>query len=368
MKKTSMRLAAVVAAGALVLAACGGSDDESATEDSGGSSETSAEEAVAQDCGTIGFLQPIPESIIFWPLITGNALGYFEDEGIQVELLPGGELPETAFVENGEADIATAGGPEVMQAIDAGADLKVLYDYWNVAAEGLVTLADGPDSPADVQTVGLVTDSDAATVEIIWTALGLDPASVNTITLGESPAILAESLENGSVDAVAGAIIDFIGMQAAGIDIKDIAPEEFKASPSASFIVTPQTIEENGDCIQGFLRAWAKGTYAGLANPEVTQAMGKAAVPEEWVEEAVGVASYDQSIAAQEPVGADGIFGVVQKDVWQAQADELISIGELDTDSLDVSSFVDERFVEGSNDWDRAEVEADMQAWADANM
>ena len=374
MRKTSMRLAAVVAAGALVLAACGG-DDESASEASDSSSaasdeasEESAEGDEVQDCGTIGFLQPLPESIIFWPFITANALGYFEDEGMQVELLPGGELPETAFVDNGTADIATAGGPEVMQALDAGADLKVLYDYWNVAAEGLVTLADGPDNPADVKTVGLVTDSDAATVEIIWSSLGVDPASVNTVTLGESPAILAESLESGSVDAVAGAISDFIGMQAAGLDIKDIAPDSFRASPSASFIVTPTTIEENGDCIEGFLRAWAKGTYAGLVNGEVTQAMGKAAVPEEWTEESVGIASYDQSVAYQEPVGSDGIFGTVQRDVWQAQADDLIEIGELDFESLDVGSFIDERFVEGSNDWDRAEVEADMQAWADANM
>ena len=80
------------------------------------------------------------------------------------------------------------------------------------------------------------------------------------------------------------------------------------------------------------------------------------------------MASYDQSVAAQEPVGSDGIFGIVQQDVWQSQADELIAIGELDAESLDVGSFVDERFVDGANDWDRADVEADMQAWADANM
>lgn len=371
MRTTAIRLGALVAAGALALAACGGSDSDSGS--SGSASPTSTSDSSptgdpAAECGTINFLQPIPESIIFWPLITSNALGYFAAEGIEVNLLPGGELPETAFVENGEADIASAGGPEVMQAIDAGADLKVVYDYWNIAAEGLVTLADGPDSPADVQTVGLVTDSDAATVEIIWTSLGLDPASVNTVTLGESPAILAESLENGSVDAIAGALLDFIGLQAAGVQIKDIAPAEFKASPSASFIVTPDTIANNGTCIEGFLRAWAKGTYAGLVNPAATQAMGREAVPEEWIDEAIGVASYDQSVAAQEPADPAGLFGVVQKAVWQAQADELIAIGELDVPSLDVSTFIDEQFIPGANDWDRATVEADMETWAAENM
>jgi NitT/TauT family transport system substrate-binding protein len=370
MRTPSIRFAAVLAAGALALAACGGSDSDSGTSGSAtptSTSDSSPTGEPAAECGTINFLQPLPESIIFWPLITSRALGYFADEGIEVNLLPGGELPETAFVENGEADIASAGGPEVMQAIDAGADLKVVYDYWNVAAEGLVTLADGPSTPAEVKTVGLVTDSDAATVEIIWASLGLDPASVNTITLGESPAILAESLENGSVDAVAGAISDFIGIQAAGVQLKDIAPAEFRASPSASFIVTPDSIANNGACIQGFLRAWAKGTYAGLVNPEATQAMGRAAVPEEWLDEATGIASYEQSVVYQEPVDPGGLFGVVQKAVWQAQADDLIAIGELDVESLDVNTFIDEQYIPGANDWDRAEVEADTKEWAAAN-
>ena len=105
----------------------------------------------------------------------------------------------------------------------------------------------------------------------------------------------------------------------------------------------------------------------GVQNAKPVKVPGRKA-PEEWEDEAAGVASYDQSVAAQEPVGSDGIFGVVQQDVWQSQADELIAIGELDAESLDVGSFVDERFVDGANDWDRADVEADMQAWADANM
>lgn len=360
MKRSSIGLVALVASAALILSACGGggSDDAGATN----TDDPSA------TCGTFRLLQPIPESILFWPLITSTALGYFEDEGLEVVLLPGGGLPETAFVENGEADIATAGGPEVMQALDAGADLKVLYDYWNVAAEGIVTLGSGTDSIADVKTIGLVSDSDAATIEIVWAQAGLDPSSVTTITLGESPAVLAESLENGTVDAVAGAILDFIGIQAAGVDLKEITPSEFKSSPSASFIVTPETISSNGECTGKFLRAWAKGTYAGLVNAEATQAMGKAAVPEEWIDEATGIASYDQAVPANTPVGGvDAQFGVVQKEVWQAQADSLIAIGELDFESLDVSSFIDEQFIDVATDWDRAQVKADIDAWAAAN-
>jgi NitT/TauT family transport system substrate-binding protein len=392
MASITKRLVALLAALTLIAAACGddddtaddavGTDDAAAEEtddaaeetDAGGESDGGGDDGggdeQAASCGTIDFLQPIPESIIFWPLLTARELGYFADEGIEVNLLPGGELPETAFVENGDADIATAGGPEVLQAIDAGSDLVVLYDYWNVAAEGIVTLADGPDSVEEIADgrIGLVTDSDLATIAVVWQQLGLDPDTADTVVLGESPAILAESLESGDVDAIAGALLDFIGMQAAGLDLKDIAPEEFKASPTASFIVTPDTLENDADCMEGFLRAWAKGTHAGLSNPEATQGIGREAVPEEWEDEAIGIASYDQSVRPQEPVDPDGNFGTVQTEVWQTVADQLIDVGELDAESIDVTSFIDDRLVEGANDWDRAEVEADIDAWADENL
>ena len=356
------RLLASMVACALLAAACG--DDDSNGADSNGADST--EGAAAADCGTIDFLQPIPESIIFWPLLVGNELGYFAEEGIDVNLLPGGELPETAFVENGEADIASAGGPEVLQAIDAGADLVVVYDYWNVAAEGIVTLADGPSSVEEIAdgTYGLVTDSDLATISVAFEELGLDPSTADTVILGESPAILAEALENGDVDAIAGAIIDFIGMQASGVDIVDISPPGFKASPSASFIVTPETMENNSACIEGFLRAWAKGTHAGLHNATNTQAIGRAAVPEEWEDEAAGVASYDQSVAPHEAVGSDGRFGVVQTDVWQSVADQLIGTGDLDTADIEVDDFIDQSLIDGANDWDRAEVESEIDDWS----
>lgn len=341
------KLLALLTAVAMLAAACG-SDDESATP----------------DCGTIDFLQPIPESIIFWPLLVSNELGYFADEGIEVNLLPGGDLPETAFVDNGTADIASAGGPEVLQAMDAGADLVVVYDYWNIAAEGLVTLADSGLSVQDLVggTIGLVTDSDLATVTIIFDELGLDPSSVDTVVLGESPAILAESLESGDVHAIAGAIMDFIGMGAAGIDLVDISPEGFKASPTASFIVTPETLDNNSDCIEGFLRAWAKGTYAGIHNGENTKAIGRAAVPEEWEDAAVGAASYHESVAYQEAVNGKD-YGVVQTGVWQAVADQLIAAGELDAAEIDVNDFIDQSLVDAANSWDRGKVQADIDGY-----
>jgi ABC-type nitrate/sulfonate/bicarbonate transport system substrate-binding protein len=84
-------------AGAMTLAACGGGDGGDSGNGSG------------DDVVTIDFLQPLPKSMAFYPLFVGEQLGYFEEEGIEVNLLPSGDVPATVIVPTGQADIgATA--------------------------------------------------------------------------------------------------------------------------------------------------------------------------------------------------------------------------------------------------------------------
>ena len=87
-------------------------------------------------------------------------------------------------------------------------------------------------------------------------------------------------------------------------------------------------------------------------------------MPEEWEDEAAGVASYEQSVAPHEAVGSDGQFGVVQTEIWQSVAEQLIGTGDLDNADLDVTAFIDQSLVEGANDWDRGEVETEIDEWS----
>ena len=85
-------------------------------------------------------------------------------------------------------------------------------------------------------------------------------------------------------------------------------------------------------------------------------------MPEEWEDEAVGSASYHESVAYQESVdGKD--FGVVQTGVWQAVADQLIAAGELDAAEIDVDDFIDQSLVDGANSWDRSKVQVDIDGY-----
>ncbi len=130
-------------------------------------------------------------------------------------------------------------------------------------------------------------------------------------------------------------------------------------------MVTPEKIESEGDVLEGFMRAYAKATWAGLQNPEALEAMAREVVPEEWKNEDVGLATMELVLEAVTPDDPDRI-GEVRSRVWDAAQDQLVEVGELE-EPVDLEALLNDRFIEAANDWDRAEVEADMDAWLKEN-
>lgn len=353
-------IGAVAIAAALTIAACGGDDDnggDPTTGEAGGGTET------------ITFIQPIPESLYFYPLTVGRELGYFEQEGVEVELLPASEdLPLNAFVSNGDADIAAVGASELFNGLDQGEEYLVIYDEYTRSAESLVVPEDSELQSADElegQVVGLSTDEDRAFMRAVLGEVGLDPdAPSATPVVGTSGPIVANAIRNGDIDAYSGAIIDFAALEANGITVRDITPSALASTPAASFIALPEVASEKAEAITGFLRAWAKATYVGIVNRDVVEMIMRQTIPEEWRPEAVGQAALDISIEYQTPPG--DVFGELRPDAWAASEDQLFAVGEVD-EVIPVEDFLDDQFIGPANDWDREEVQADAEQWLEEN-
>jgi NitT/TauT family transport system substrate-binding protein len=350
-----LMMAAVMAAAALVLGACGGDDDES--DVSTGGTET------------VKLIQPLPESVYFYPYFVGQNLGYFEEEGVEVELLPASEdVPLTAFVANGDADVAAAGASEVLQGLGEGADYDVVYDYYTRSAENIVVPEDSEILSAEElegATIGLSSDEDRAFLQSALAEVGLDPESLaGTPKVGTSGPVVADAIRNGDIDAYSGALSDFAALEASGIGVRDITPGALATTPAASFVVTPEVVSDKQEALEGFMRAWAKATYVGIANRDVVEIMAKEAVPEEWRPEEVGQAALDVAIDYQTPVNED--FGEVLPDVWAETQAQLLASGEL-MQETDVESMLDDQFIAAANDFDREEVEQDAAEWLEAN-
>lgn len=317
---------------------------------------------------TVNMINPLPRSTVFYPLVVGEALGYFEEEGVTVNLLPSDtSIPYVAFVQNGQADLAMLDPVETISALHAGAKINTVFEVMQNAPEGIAVLGGGDyASMADLAgtTVGLVSDRDRAFLQAAMDAAGKSIDDVSTVVLGESGPTLAAAIRDGKVSAIAGSVFDWAGLQAAGIELKLITPDELLASPANTFAISAAAIDDKRAAMEGFLRAWSKGIYVSVVNPEVVEKMVRAAVPEEWEDEAAGKSLLDGVMGMN--ISTTDRIGDLQSDVWTGIQPRLVSSGAIEGE-MDVTTFLNDTFIAAANDFDRAEVEAEAKAWADAN-
>lgn len=321
----------------------------------------------AQD--TINVINPLPRSTVFYPLVVGEALGYFEEEGVTVNLLPSDtSIPYVAFVQNGQADLAMLDPNETINAINAGAKINTIYEVMQNAPEGIAVYSEsGTTSMSELvgTTVGLVSDRDRSFLQAAMASAGHSIDDVDTVVLGESGPTLAAAIRDGRVSAIAGSVFDWAGLQAAGIELTLITPDDLLASPANTFAINADAIEDRRDAMEGFLRAWSKGMYVSVVHPEAVELMLRDAVPEEWEDEAAGLSLLEGVIGMN--ISKTERLGDLQADVWTEIQPRMLSSGGIEAE-VDVSTFLNDAYIEAANDFDRAEVEAETKAWLAENM
>ena len=323
----------------------------------------------AQDLTTINAVMPKQRSANYFPLIVGEALGYFEEEGISVNLLPSDTpIPFVNFLRNGQADIAMLDSAEVLQAVAAGVDLNVVYEVMQTAPDGIAV--SGESALTDVaelagQTVGLVSDRDRVTMQIALDARGMTEADVTTVVVGEAGPTLAAAFRDQTVAAIAGSGPDWLAIQANGIPVKLITPSEVSNKPGNTFAVTAGTLADKGDLIEGYLRAWSKGMYVATFAPDVVAKIAQDAVPEEWEDAEFGQQYLNNAIRLN--VSVTETLGGLNTGTWESIQPGMQKFGLIE-ELVDPSVFLAPGPVEAANDFDRAEVEEEVAAWRAENM
>ena len=345
---------------ALTMTACGGGGD-SGGDDGGGDGELT----------TISFIQPLPKSIAFYPLWVGEELGYFEEEGIEVELLPAGDVNPITIVPSGEADIGAVTSADLIIGNSQGLEFNVIYEYYQKNVFSIVVPEDSDiQSIEDLSggTVGIPRES-GPEVAIARSALsngGVDPDSdVQFLPVGDGGPQVVSALDGGDIDAFVGAIQDLVALRLAGLELREITPDDIAEQPASSFFAMTETLEELGpEKVGGFLRAWAKATYAGMMAPDKVLQMAESQVPEEAGDPEFAQALLDISIELQTPAAGEEAFGEIRPEQWETVAEQLTSAGELEGEP-DLDALLDDQYLEAANDWDRAEVEQEIADWTD---
>lgn len=301
------------------------------------------------EASSLVWAQPTPESMAYFPYIVASELGYFEDEGIEVQLAPASEdLPTAALVSSGSADIAAASAGEIFFAVATDPELTVVYDAASTSPEGIVVAADSDvQSVADLAgaTIGIASDEERGLVAAALESEGMALEDVNLVTVGGGGQVIATELERGQFDAFAGSVLDFAAVEAVGYELREITPEAIAETPSGAFVVGP---DADPTAIEGFLRAMARATAYGLENPDELEAILRERVPEEWENEDVALSLFEFGLTVWTPRDG-GVFGRLDEEVWQRAQDRLIAAGELDA-PIDLSELLDDQFIDAANE------------------
>ena len=335
----------------------------------GAGAATAALPIAAQDLTTIDAVMPKQRSANYFPLIVGEALGYFEEEGIEVNLLPSDTpIPFVNFLRNGQADIAMLDSAEVLQAMAAGVDLRVVYEVMQTAPDGIAISAENPiEDVAELEgkTVGLVSDRDLVTLKIALDARGLSEDDVTSVVVGEAGPTLAAAFRDQTVAAIAGSGPDWLAIQANGIPIELITPSEVSNKPGNTFAVMAETADGQGELIEGFLRAWSKGMHVAEIAPEVVAEIARTAVPEEWEDPTFGQQYLDNAIRLN--VSTTETLGGLNPETWSMIQPAMMKF-DLIEETVEPDAFLEPSLVEAANDFSREEVEEEVEAWRAENM
>jgi len=327
--------------------------------------------AQAQDLQDVNFMSPNGATCSVYPQFNAAIFGYWADQGVKVNLLNSETtVPYVAFLQNGDADVVTLDSAQVLQAVDNDLPIKVIYEAYQFAPEGIVVTADSPiQGLADLQdvTIGMASDRDLITTVIAMDSIGktLEDNNITTVVVGDSGPVMASALSSGQIDAFAGGSSDRSGIEAAGVAIRNITPAAVSRNPGNSFAVWGPTMEDKRELISKFVKGWAMAQHQGVLNTKLAASACRTIQPEQFEDVDVGIRMMSSSIYVTQ-LRRTKNYGELQPDVWEVIQGPYVKLGET-SKMLDPSTFLDSSFIDAANDWTTDDVKKNMNDWAEAN-
>ena len=257
-------------------------------------------------------------------LYTAQAKGFFEDEGLDVELqVPANPEDPPKFVATGRVDIAVSYQPDVIQAKAQGLPITAVGAIVNVPLNSIQVLKDsGIASPADLAGKKIAypgIPSNEAYLDTVLRKAGVDPASIELVNVGFD---LGPALRGKRVDATIGS---YWNVEAVEAELKGFPVNVFHLADwgvprydELVFIVSESAIQEKRDLIRRFLKASARGHQYAVDNPDEAIAAVAEANPEMERE------LIDKGVRLLAPIWAEmKPFGRMDPAGWQTFVDFL---------------------------------------------
>jgi NitT/TauT family transport system substrate-binding protein len=355
----------------LALAGCGGAAEEGAA----GEGATAA----GGELEPITFLLTNERSIQYHPIHIAEELGYFEDEGLDVsiEVVDGSSAAMQQLIA-GNGDLSLPSAPAVVQAVAQGHDPVWFYTFFyqnvfdlSAPTESGVTDLQGLQD----KTIG-ISEPSGGEVPLIRGAMAGSGLTENEdyqlLAIGEGDASTFEALERGRAHAYSSSVFDVAAVEAAGMDLTPLLPDEFRFMPSQGLVAMRETFEEKGDAMVGFARAQAKGKVFAEANPEAANAIAEQYGPELYEDPAFAESIWEATerlFTPPEDIETDPaeVMGTHYLPGWDFYLDFISQgteeEGAVPAGTVDTAVLVTDELLGEINDFDRAAVEQEAEAY-----
>ena len=260
--------------------------------------------------------------------VMADKMGYFAEEGLELEIVPGGpNIDGVASVASGANNFASiSSSPSLMLARSAGLPIKCVAAGYQKHPFTYFSLTGNPiRTPKDMVGKKIGTQG---TAQILLRALlaknGISEDDVEVVVMGSDMA----ALKAGQVDAVTGWQTNVGALSVLGDERVDLmlwdAGIQLYANP---YYTTDSVLGEHGDKITAAIRAIARGWGAVHADPEA----GVNALVERYpnLDKASEMKAVDLVLgfSFNDATKANG-WGQMQAANWQAQIDAYDSLGQ----------------------------------------
>ncbi|MGZ2257956.1 ABC transporter substrate-binding protein [Roseobacter sp. A03A-229] len=317
-----------------------------------------ATQAIAQDLRDITFVQPSPSAINSFPVFVAIGEGYFEEEGLNVtvEAINGSGAVLQAL-SAGQAHFGRPGPGPVIAARSRGVDAVFIY---NVAARsnfGIVVREDSEiQSPEELKGkvigTGTADGAEVGFARNVMSGEGLTAGKdFEFLTVGDGgPATVA--FNSGEMDAYSSSTADAAILNQRGMAVRDITPPEFARFFGNGLATMGDTIRNEPELVEKFIRAFAKGHAFALddANREAVLAHLKAGNPQEGEDAEFQSALFDAVRSKTIPVDMSKGLGYLPAEVWEEWQASLVAGGEIAEPLDDLSAAFTNDFSAKANE------------------
>jgi NitT/TauT family transport system substrate-binding protein len=275
------------------------------------------------------------------PLYVASGKGYFAEEGLSIDFDYSSETDGIALVGANEVPFSLAGGDQAILARAQGLPIVYVMEWFQKYPIAIVSREEARiQTPQDLigRTVGLPGFFGTSYVGYVGllSANGITQDQVQATDVGftQVEALLSDQAEA----VVVFANNEPIQLENMGVPINTLLVADYIDLVHNGIVTNEETIANNPELVEGFVRAFLRGLAYTLDNPDEAYEISKQYV------EGLDDSRRDVLLASLDFWRADTL-GLTEEASWQRTQDLLIEMGLLDKPVTDLPAAFTNEFV-----------------------